>query len=396
MKKVIKINFVILLILLFVDSLGNGISNIILPQVIEKNKLGSSLFGLVIGLQSFIGLFILLPQATFINKKGEMKCIRYGVIANMIVYSFYWVGMQMSICIGKFVEGFADRLLNSSLSKLVYDYTDGTNNRGRYRAIFDMVGTIGGLLGPIIISIVSFIDINLAFPIIICIMIIGLLLSFVFFREDMSENKLIVEEKNENNMIHTLFINHIDKYLKNKKIIFLTIPSLLFSCFDIFGSLLLGLFLLENKYFTSTEYAMCFSAISIITLLIQYPLGFFADKKRNILLFVSLLLAIIGGNTLILANSKIMLSSSVVCIYISALCFTASMSVLFGDMTTKSNRLSESEVYRTIRLIGSGLFSVVLSMIYDINAYVSIIIVCSLLIISIFILMIINIKHVNT
>lgn len=395
MKKVIKINFVILLILLFVDSLGNGISNIILPQIIEKNNLGSSLFGLVIGLQSFIGLFILLPQATFIKKKGEMKCIRYGVIANMIVYGFYWMGMQMSICIGKFVEGFADRLLNSSLSKLIYDYTDGTNNRGRYRALFDMVGTIGALLGPIIISIVSFIDINLAFPIIICIMAIGLLLSFVFFREDIAETKLIVEE-NENNMIHTLFIDHIDKYLKNKKVIFLTIPSVLFSCFDIFGSLLLGLFLLENKYFTSTEYAMCFSAISIITLLIQYPLGFFADKKRNILLFVSLLLAIIGGNTLILANSKIMLSSSVVCIYISALCFTASMSVLFGDMTTKSNRLSESEVYRTIRLIGSGLFSVVLSMIYDINAYVSIIIVCSLLSISIFILMIINIKHVNT
>lgn len=394
MKKVIKTNFVILLVLLFVDSLGNGISNIILPQIIEKNNLGSSLFGLVIGLQSFIGLFILLPQATFIKKKGEMRCIRYGVIANMIVYVFYWLGKQTSICIGKFMEGFADRLLNSSLSKLVYDYTDGTNNRGRYRALFDMVGSIGSLLGPIMISIVSFIDMTLAFPIILCIMVIGLLLSFAFFREDIPRNTPF-KERNENNMIHTFFIDHIHKYLKNKNIMFLTIPSVLFSCFDIFGSLLLGLFLLENKNFTSTEYAMCFSVISIITLLFQYPLVFLADKKRNLLLIGSLFLAIIGGNSLILANSKILLNTSIICIYISALSFTACMSVLFGDMTTKNNRLSESEVYRTIRLIGSGVFSMALSMIYDINAYISIIIICSLLVISIFILMIINANHTN-
>lgn len=392
MKKIIKRNFIILLTLLFVDSLGNGVSNIILPQIIEKNNFGSSLFGFIIGLQSFIGLFILLPQATFIKKRGEIKCIRYGVFANMITYAFYWMGMQISICFGKFIEGFADRLLNSSLSKLVYDYTDNTNNRGRYRAVFDTVGSVGSLLGPIVIFIVSYVDINLSFPFIICIMAVGLSLSFVFFQEDIQEDKLIVEKK-ESSIIHTLFIEHIDNYLKNKKIMFLTIPSVLFSCFDIFGSLLLGLFLLENKYFTATEYAMCFSLISIITLLIQYPLGYFADKKRELLLFTALVLCIMGGSSLILSTSKILLNLSVICIYISALCFTASMSVLFGDMTTKINRLSESEVYRTIRLIGSGIFSVVLSMIYDIHAYTSIIIICSLLAISIFILEIINFKY---
>ena len=46
------------------------------------------------------------------------------------------------------------------------------------------------------------------------------------------------------------------------------------------------------------------------------------------------------------------------------LCFGA----FFGDMTTKENRLSEAEVYRTIRIVGEAIFSLLFTYLFDINA----------------------------
>ena len=90
--------------------------------------MGTTVIGAIIGVQSIIGIFILLPQATFIHKFGEMTCVKLGIFANAIIYFLYSSGYVFFVYIGKFAEGFADRLLNSSISKLVYDYTDNTNN----------------------------------------------------------------------------------------------------------------------------------------------------------------------------------------------------------------------------------------------------------------------------
>lgn len=146
MKEKILRNYSVLLLLLFIDSLGNGVSSVLLPEVIYNSGLTLKIFGVIAAAQSLIGVFILLPQANFIAGFGEIQSVRLGVFTNMIVYLFYSFGSVFSVVFGKFTEGFADRLLNSSLSKLVYDYTDDKNNRGRYRALMDTIANIGSLL----------------------------------------------------------------------------------------------------------------------------------------------------------------------------------------------------------------------------------------------------------
>ena len=54
-----------------INVLGNSVSAVAIPIVISQNKIGSSVIGMMMGIQSIIGVLIFLPQATFIEKQGE-------------------------------------------------------------------------------------------------------------------------------------------------------------------------------------------------------------------------------------------------------------------------------------------------------------------------------------
>lgn len=365
LKTKIARNYFIILILLFIDSLGNGVSSVILPQIIYKNELGIKIFGLIATFQSVIGIFILLPQASFIKKFGEIFCIRIGVIANIIIYTFYSMGTFFTVSIGKFTEGFADRLLNSSLSKLAYDYTDESHNRGRYRSLLDVASNVGHLLGPILVGVLLINGNNMALQIVVVIMVIGILFSFRYFKQESPVKQIsICNHKEKTKFLDTYFIDHMRLFSKNKKIMFLSLPAFLFSCFDIFESLLLGQYLLGEKMFSTSQLALFWSVISAITLIFQYPLGILSDKNKSLLLYLSNIFIVIGFGGLIVLRNKYIIILFASIIYIGCLGYSMAMTVLFGDMTTKENRLSESEVYRMIRLIGSGIFSLGLSIIF--------------------------------
>ena len=340
-NKIFK-NYVVLLILLFIDSLGNGVSNVILPEIIYKNEFGTEFFGFVVAVQSFVGIFILLPQASFIKKFGEIVCVRLGVLMNVIVYFFYGIGAFSTVALGKFVEGFADRLLNSSLSKLVYDFTDNSNNRGKYRALLDIVSNTGTLLGPIIVGLLLINSVNIAIPVIIICMIVGLFISYRFYsvedKQKQTRDVMTTTVKEKTSKLNTYVVHHLLLYKKNKNIVFLTIPTFLFSCFDIFQSLLLGQFLLSTKGFLASDLALFWSINAGLTLLAQYPLGMISDKNKSILFYTSGGFLLIGFLGFLLFETKFLIILAGSILYIGGLGYSMAMSVLFGDMTTKENR----------------------------------------------------------
>ena len=365
-------NYIIILIFLAIDSLGNGMCNVLIPEIIYDNAMGTTVIGAIIGIQSIIGIFILLPQATFISKIGEMTCVKLGVFTNAIIYLLYSSGGIFGIYIGKFAEGFADRLLNSSISKLVYDYTDNSNNRGKYRALVDVVSSIGAVVGPVLASYLLNKKINFGFLLVSILMMVTLGIVFFVYKPIKLVNNNDVSENTQNNSLNKLYFSHVKKYCQNKCVVLLTIPTFLFSCFDIFESLLLSQYLLKIHNFSASELAALWTILTAVVIILQYPIGCLVDKNK-MLLFVSAIIMIFMGGGLILAQStKVIIIIAIMLLYIGGLCYSSAFGVLFGDMTTEENRLSESEVYRTIRLIGSSLFSLGLSRLFDFNVEITV------------------------
>lgn len=391
-----NIGILSILIITFVDNLGNGVSNIILPLILDNLGKGSAWLGTIMGIQSFVGIFIFLPQATFIKKFGEKFCIGLSMIINIIVYICYLFNQLGLIAFGKFIEGFADRLMNSSISKVVYDETDGKNNRGRIRAFIDSIGLVGRIIGPAIAAYLITYSFNAPILLSIILMIIAFFLSNKLSISNYS-NSDIDEKEYKNlkiqNIFQTYYFEHLKNYFKNKFIVYVTIPSILFSCLDIFYSILLNLYLLKYKGFTYYQIAFLWSTISIINVLFQVPFGLLADKKKEISFTLSIILNGIGFGILIsTTNSFFLVIISVLLINIGCMIYTTAMSALFGDLTTIENRLSESESYRMIRAIGEGILSIILSIIFDINPILSLLIIGIFVVIGSFITLIINEK----
>ncbi|GAA0783067.1 hypothetical protein GCM10008909_07690 [Hathewaya limosa] len=68
------------------------------------------------------------------------------------------------------------------------------------------------------------------------------------------------------------------------------------------------------------------------------------------------------------------------------------MSALFGDLTTKESRLSESESYRMIRGIGEGILTITLTFVFDKSPILALTIIGTLVILGTIITLIINSK----
>lgn len=68
------------------------------------------------------------------------------------------------------------------------------------------------------------------------------------------------------------------------------------------------------------------------------------------------------------------------------------MSALFGDLTTKKSRLSESESYRMIRGIGEGILTITLTFVFDKSPILALTIIGTLVILGTIITLIINSK----
>lgn len=68
------------------------------------------------------------------------------------------------------------------------------------------------------------------------------------------------------------------------------------------------------------------------------------------------------------------------------------MSALFGDLTTKESRLSESEPYRMIRGIGEGILTITLTFVFDKSPILALTIIGTLVILGTIITLIINSK----
>lgn len=244
-----------LLLIIFADSVGNGMSKIILPALLNNLGGTSAWLGTIIGIQSLLGIIIFLPQATLIKKIGEKLSVRISIFINVLVYIFYLFGQPIFISVGKFIEGMADRLLNSSASKVIYDQTDGSNNRGRMRAYMDTVSGIAVVASPAVAAMLMKISIDV--PIIIASLI--MFISFMYSRK-LSESKkeeCVSHEDNKNETIlQKYYLNHFKLYLKNKFVVAITIPSICFSCLDIFYSIILNLYLLKYKGFSYTQIAL--------------------------------------------------------------------------------------------------------------------------------------------
>lgn len=380
-NRVIK-NYFVILVFLAIDSLGNGMCNVLIPEVIYNNSLGTTVIGAIIGVQSIIGIFILLPQATFIHKFGEMTCVKLGIFANAIIYFLYSSGYVFFVYIGKFAEGFADRLLNSSISKLVYDYTDNTNNRGKYRALVDVISSLGAVIGPMLASYLLINNYTFGFLIVSSLMLISLVVAFLIYRPSYIEKSNMINKKENDNKISKYYVSHISKYYNNKNIVVLTIPTFLYSCFDIFESLLLSQYLLKVHQFSSAELATLWTLLTALIIILQYPIGCLVDKNQMMLFVTAVIMIFSGGVLIFVCPTKVMLIIAVALIYVGGLCYSSAFGVLFGNMTTEENRLSESEVYRTIRLIGSALFSFSLAYLFDRNSEVTVFIIVFLILVA--------------
>jgi MFS family permease len=379
-----------LLLIIFADSVGNGMSKIILPALLNDLGGASAWLGTIIGIQSLLGIIIFLPQATLIKKIGEKLSVRISIFINVLVYILYLFGQPIFISIGKFIEGVADRLLNSSASKVIYDQTDGSNNRGRMRAYMDTVRGIAVVASPAVAAMLMKISINV--PIIIASLI--MFISFMYSRklsESKQEETVSPEDNKNETILQKYYLNHFKLYLKNKFIVAITIPSICFSCLDIFYSIILNLYLLKYKGFSYSQIALIWSVISIISIVLQIPSGILADKRKNYSFLICLVLNCIGFSIMLsTASSVVLLMISVVLINTGCIFFTSSMSALFGDLTTKENRLSESESYRMVRAIGEGLFTIILSFIFDKNPIFALTIVFTFIVLGTIITLVIN------
>ena len=87
-----NIEIIIISIIIFIDSIGNGISGVVLPTILDKLGGKSAWIGIIIGIQSFLGVILFLPQVTLINKIGEKITIKIAIFINILVYSFYMIG----------------------------------------------------------------------------------------------------------------------------------------------------------------------------------------------------------------------------------------------------------------------------------------------------------------
>ena len=389
--------FITLLVIIFADSIGNGMSQVILPAILNNLGGKTAWLGTIIGIQSLLGIVIFLPQASFIKKFGEKFSVRLGILVNIIVYILYLFNQQIFIATGKFVEGMADRLMNSSISKVIYDQTDGKNNRGQMRAYMDSVRSIGIVISPAIAA--WLLRFSIQIPIII--VIIGLSASFVFSKKlsenvkrDAKENMEKENQSNHKSLFRKYYLDHIKQYALNKYIVAITIPSILFACLDIFYSVLLNLYLLNYKGFSYAQIAALWSAISVMNILLQIPSGFLADKKKHVSFLLCVLLNVIGFGILVSNVSSIyLLIGAVSLINIGCVIYTTAMSALFGDLTTKEHRLSESESYRMIRGIGEGLLTITLSFIFDKSPVFTLKIIGVLIVLGSLITLIINGKY---
>lgn len=377
MKKRIKkerINFtrnlVVIFLLIVATSLSDGISSIIIPKILSNKPKIVSLVGTLIGLQSFIGVVIFLPQASFIKKFGEKACIRISLLINIIVYSIYLIATPSAIAIGKFTEGFGDRLLNSTVSKLIYDETDNKNNRGRIRALMDATGNVSMIIGPAIAAFLIAYSIRLPIFLALALMSIVLVLSR---KIDLKS----VEHVSENNDrgLSNHYKKHLVKYFKNRFVVLLTIPSILLSALGIFYGIFLNVYLLDSRAFSIVEIGILWSIISALSVIIQIPSGYLADKSKKIAFILSFALFVTGFVGLLsVSSSKYLTFGFVLSIYTAGQFFTTSMSALFGDVTTTVNRLSESESYRMFRALGEGIVIVILSNVYAFLPTISIVI----------------------
>lgn len=364
-----------------INSFCIGLASVFLPAMVILYGGNSAIIGTVVGIQAILGIFIFLPQAEYIKKHGEQKTIRIGVLLNVLVYVIYLVPAYWAISIGKFVEETADRLLNSSVSKSFYDITDNNDNRGKLRALIDALSNISQVAAPSLAAIL--LAISLKLPIILSVMI---LLAALFFSKKINLERnaaFIDDESSSRSAINRYYLDHIKKYFGNKPVVLLTIPSVLMSCLDIFYSLLLSLYLLSTKGFDHYSLAWLWSMIAIVNILIQIPSGYLADQKRG-LAFVSCAVFTAAGMFVLISptKSRIILIFAVLIINAGCVIYTTSMSVLFGDCTTREGRLSESESYRMFRNIFSGLFSILLSNVFDTVPEVALIIIAGSIIIA--------------
>ncbi|AZR74244.1 hypothetical protein BBF96_13050 [Anoxybacter fermentans] len=393
-KKIrISSNLFIILVMIFTTRISDGISTVVIPAILEKHQGIVTIIGSIIGLQSLIGILIFLPQATFIKKVGEKFSIRLGLFLNLLVYGFYMFAQPGLVAVGKFAEGFGDRLLNSTTSKLIYDETDNTNNRGRVRALMDAVSNISVIVGPIIAGLL--IGYSFQLPLGIALFIMGI--TFVISKKIMLDQVDEIVEKTENKSMFSKYYKvHIEKYFKNKFVVALTIPSIMLSGLGVFYSLLLSLYLLKYKGFSYLNIATLWSVISAISVLVQIPSGYLADKNRNFAFLLSAVLFVVGFYGLINIGDNVILNYIFILItYSASLIYTTSMSALFGDVTTVENRLSESETYRMFRALGEGIITIIISRLFDINIVVCLGLITVLVSLGALVTYIISKKHMQ-
>lgn len=353
---------IIILIVLFTNCVGDGMSSVFLPAIVNSFDGKSEWLGLVIGIQSFLGVILFLPQANLIKYFGEKTCINIGMFINIVAHLFYLVPNKMLLSLGKFLEGMADRLMNSATSKLIYDETDYKNNRGRIRATVDGISNVGIIIGPLIAA--ALLGFSLRVPIIftIIILLIGFVCSLMF--SDKKDTN--INGESGNSILEKFYISHLKKYWKNKSIVLITIPSLLFSSLDIFYDMILSLYLINYVRVSYSQIGVMWGIITILSLILQVPSGVLADKNKKLALGICFTLNLVGFLILIIQKSNPILSIlAVIIINSGCVIYTTSMSALFGDFTTTENRLSESESYRMIREIGSGFFAIILTYLFD-------------------------------
>ena len=292
---------------------------------------------------------------------------------NVVVYCLYSGCSQITIGIGKFIEGIADRLLNSVLSKVLYDETDGTNIRGKVNGILNSITNIIYIAGPAIAYPLMRKSNRLVFSIIAIFTLIGLLI--------LGNKSLLSLEKNRKNFstrkvgFQELYREHFEKYKKNKFVKLITIPSVLFSSVDIFLSVLLNLYFIQSKGFVTEEIIILSIINAVIGIVFQVPSGILTDENKEKSLFFSLIANMIGFLILILQHNHFVLYIGFIIMYLGLIQYTNTIAVRFGDYTSKENRLSEAESYRMIRACAEGLFSIILSKIFDWNEVMCICIV---------------------
>lgn len=184
-------------------------------------------------------------------------------------------------------------MLNSVVSKITYDFTDGTNNRGRVRAAIDMIEQIGLVVGPAIAGMLITYSIKLPILVAVILTFISFILSKNIIVND-EEKPAIKMDLNNSSFINKYYLTHLKKYFNNKFIVAITIPSICYSCIGIFLDIILSLFLIRYKGLSYKNIAFLWTLISIASILLQIPSGFLADKKKNYSFIFSSLLNIVG------------------------------------------------------------------------------------------------------